>query len=157
MNKVLHKKITKSSETKFARWKALFANFYFHIEHIKSSENSILDFLSRENLQVSVKTSERGQENVDTKQERSNGKIHCLVIVTKCKNGGEEIRNIPDNEDWEVYAQLWKPTWKLRRTEVLDMNLQAIHLLPNYVPELIRIPFILEIFQTCFMTDRPEL
>ena len=82
MNKVLHKKITKSSETKFARWKALFANFYFHIEHIKSSENSIPDFLSREKFQANVKTrehvqvsevtSERGQANMVKKQAKSN-------------------------------------------------------------------------------------
>jgi hypothetical protein len=82
MNKVLHKKITKASEAKFARWQALFANFDFDIEHIKGSENSILDFLSRENLQASVKTSEcvqesegtseRGQANVVRKQEISN-------------------------------------------------------------------------------------
>ena len=92
-----------------------------------------------------------------TKQETSNAKSHCMVIVTEWKNGGEKIRNIQDNEDQEVYAQLWKPTWKLRRTEVIDMNLQPIHLLLNYVPELERIPFILEKFETCFMIDQPEL
>jgi hypothetical protein len=54
MNKVLHKKITKASEAKFARWQALFANIDFDIEHMKGSGNSIPDFLSRENLQASV-------------------------------------------------------------------------------------------------------
>jgi hypothetical protein len=68
MNKVLHKKITKASEEKFARWQALFANFDFDIEHIKGSENSIPDFLSRENLQASVKTSERGNKRARTSE-----------------------------------------------------------------------------------------
>ena len=34
MNKVLHKKITKASEAKFVRWRALIANFDYNIEHI---------------------------------------------------------------------------------------------------------------------------
>jgi hypothetical protein len=58
MNKVLHKKITKASEEKIARWQVLFENFDFDIEHIKVYENSIPDFLSRENLQESMKTSD---------------------------------------------------------------------------------------------------
>jgi hypothetical protein len=65
MNKVLHKKITKSREAKFARWKDLFANFDFDIEHIKGSENSIHDFLSREKLQASMCKRAREQERED--------------------------------------------------------------------------------------------
>jgi hypothetical protein len=62
-------------------------------------------------------------------------------MVIEWINGGEQIRNISHNEDWEVYAQLWKHTWQLRRTKFLDINLKPIHLLPNYVPELRRITF----------------
>ena len=50
MNKVLNKEVKKASEAKFARWKALFSNFEFGIEHIKRFENSLPNFLSRENL-----------------------------------------------------------------------------------------------------------
>ena len=50
MNKVLNKEVKKASEAKFTRWKALFSNFEFDIEHIKGSKNCLPDFLSRENL-----------------------------------------------------------------------------------------------------------
>ena len=50
MNKVLNKEVKRASDAKFARWKALFSNFEFDIEHIKRSENCLPNFLSRQNL-----------------------------------------------------------------------------------------------------------
>jgi hypothetical protein len=35
----------------FARWQSILSIFYFEIEHIKGSQNSIPDFLTREFLQ----------------------------------------------------------------------------------------------------------
>ena len=48
-----------------------------------------------------------------------------MVIVTKWdpKTQQEELRNIPNNTSWPIYAQKWKPTWKLRNTKVIDTNL----------------------------------
>ena len=40
-----------ASEQIFARWLALLSVFDFTIEHIKGSENSLSDFLTREFLQ----------------------------------------------------------------------------------------------------------
>lgn len=51
MNKVLNKDIKSLGDSKFARWQALFSNFDFSSEHIKGTDNSIPDFLSREHLQ----------------------------------------------------------------------------------------------------------
>ena len=47
MNKVLNKEVKNASEPKFARWKALFSNFEFDIEHIKGSKNCLSDFLAK--------------------------------------------------------------------------------------------------------------
>ena len=51
VNKVLNKDIKSPGDTKFARWQALFSNFDFSVEHIKGTDNSIPEFLSREHLQ----------------------------------------------------------------------------------------------------------
>jgi len=50
LKKVLIKDIKKSSESKFARWQALFENFDFDVEHIKRERNCQPYFLSREYL-----------------------------------------------------------------------------------------------------------
>ena len=51
--KFILKKDVKNLASKqiFARWQALLSVFYFTIEHIKGSENSLPDFLTREFLQ----------------------------------------------------------------------------------------------------------
>jgi hypothetical protein len=40
-----------ASKQIFARWQAILSIFYFDIEYIKGSDNSILDFFTREFLQ----------------------------------------------------------------------------------------------------------
>ena len=40
-----------ASKQVFARWQSILSVFYFDIEYIKGSQNSILDFLTREFLQ----------------------------------------------------------------------------------------------------------
>lgn len=105
LKKILTKDIKKLVEAKFARWQALFANFDFDVEHIKGSENCLLDFLSREHIQQPE---------------------HIMVIVTEWDpNQPKEIlRSIPEDKSCQEYCDEWKPTWQLRNTKVLDANAQ---------------------------------
>ena len=77
----------------------MFSNFEFDIEHIKGSENCLLDFLSRENL---LQTAEK---------QISNEPASCLIIVSEWKNNQEETREITESMSWTEYKQQWRPTW----------------------------------------------
>jgi hypothetical protein len=111
MNKVLNKELKSPGDSKFARWQALFSNFDFTIEHIKGSQNSIPDFLSREHLQS-----------------------FCLLISVQLRDGIETVVDIPDSLNWESYAASWVPHWELRSTKILS---QTTHLAySNLVPEV---------------------
>jgi hypothetical protein len=111
MNKVLNKDIKSPGDTKFARWQALFNNFDFSVEHIKGTDNSIPDFLSREHLQ-----------NL------------CLIISVQLRNGTEILVNIPDSLNWETYESEWRPHWELRSTKILSQTTQLAY--SNLVPEV---------------------
>lgn len=78
MKRILTNDIKKLGETKFARWRAIFSNLDFDIEHIKAVTNCIPDFLSRENLQ---------------------GLTHLMLIVAKwdVQHNQEIYREIPDS------------------------------------------------------------
>jgi hypothetical protein len=111
MNKVLNKDIRSPGDAKFARWQALFSNFDFSVEHIKGTNNSISDFLSREHLQGS-----------------------CMIISVQLKNGAETLVNIPDFLNWEIYESEWRPHWELRSTKILTQTTQLSY--SNLVPEI---------------------
>ena len=65
-------------------------NFFFSIEHIKGSQNSLPDFLRRENLQEK----------------------HLMIIVTEWDPNiqHEILRNILDSTPWQEYCESWKLT-----------------------------------------------
>jgi len=104
MNKVMNKDIKSPGDSKFARWKDLFSNFDFSIEHIKGNDNSIPDFLSREHLQ-----------NL------------CLLIYVQLRNGTETLVNIPDSLRWETYEEEWVPHWELRSIKILSQTAQLAY------------------------------
>lgn len=104
MNKVLHKDLKNSGDHKFARWQALFSNFDFSIEHIKGSSNSLVDFLSRENLQIAHQS---------------------LVVSVQLRGDSEHIENIPDIMGWDEYCRRWVPRWGLRSTSIIAPTTQV--------------------------------
>jgi hypothetical protein len=115
MNKVLHKELRNPGDHKFARWQALFGNFDFSIEHIKGTNNSLADFLSREHLQ-------------NTHQ------VHIVSI--QLRNNNEHIENISDSLTWEDYSQLWVPRWGLRQKKTIGLGTQVLY--TTLVPEVRR-------------------
>ena len=110
MNKVLNKEIRTPSDTKFARWQALFSNFDFSIEHIKGTTNCIPDFLSREHLQQV-----------------------SMIISVQLRNGSEVLTTILDTLSQEQYSSNWKPHWELRSMK-LRSPINQFHC-PGLVPE----------------------
>jgi hypothetical protein len=79
------------------------------VEHIKGSDNSIPDFLSREHLQ-------------------------SLIISVQLRNGTKVLVNIPDSLNWETYESEWRPHWELRSTKILSQTTQLAY--SNLVPEV---------------------
>ena len=61
-----------------------------------------------------------------------------MVIITEWDqaNQREILKSIPDDKDWISYRKNWEPTWQLRNTKVLDVNLQNHTDLQNLVPEI---------------------
>jgi len=78
--KVLTKDIKKTGETKLARWKALFSNFDFQVEHIKGKDNNLPYFLSIEYIET---------------------KDHVMMIIIEWdKHQKQEVlRTVPDDQD----------------------------------------------------------
>ena len=93
----MKKDVKKASDGKFARWKALFNNFDFDIEHIQGTSNSIPDFLSREHLQP-----------------------HTMVISVRWQNEAEVLVIVPYLLRWEQYKEEWRPHWELRSTQIIN-------------------------------------
>ena len=87
MKKFLTKDIRKAGEAKFSRWKALFSNFDFDVEHIKGEENSLPDFLTREYIQDSTKDAQ------------------VMMIVTEWDPNQQQevLRSICKSKSWSEY------------------------------------------------------
>jgi hypothetical protein len=115
LNKVLHKELKNPGDHKFSKWQALFINFDFSIEHIKGTNNSLADFLSREHLQI----------------------VHqALIVSVQLQNNNEHIENIPDSLSWDDYCQLWVPRWGLRQKKTIGLGTQFLY--STLVPEVRR-------------------